>query len=128
MSDHLSPQALSHLIGSIYDCTLDPSRWEPTLVSLTKVIGTQTAMLALTDMRHNRILLSKTVGMEPRWLEEMGKHAVEIHTMMATARAGLPSPDEPLVLSRHVPRAYLENVALHARDGEAARHRGYIEP
>ena len=28
MAEPLSPQALSALIGSIYDCALDPDRWE----------------------------------------------------------------------------------------------------
>ena len=29
MADAVSPQVLSALIASIYDCALDPDRWEP---------------------------------------------------------------------------------------------------
>jgi hypothetical protein len=31
-------QALSTLIGSIYDCTLDPSRWDETLGDIRDVL------------------------------------------------------------------------------------------
>jgi len=34
VADAISPQALSELIGSIYDCALDPTRWEETLPSI----------------------------------------------------------------------------------------------
>ena len=34
MVEPLSHQALSELIGSIYDCTLDPDRWEGTLAEI----------------------------------------------------------------------------------------------
>jgi hypothetical protein len=34
MADAISPQALSELIGSIYDCALDPAHWERTLADL----------------------------------------------------------------------------------------------
>ena len=34
MAEPLTPEALSALIGSIYDCTLEPSRWEQTLTQI----------------------------------------------------------------------------------------------
>ena len=33
MTEAISPQALSQLIGSIYDCALEPDRWDRTLAS-----------------------------------------------------------------------------------------------
>ena len=38
MADAMSPQALSDLIGSIYDCSLDPSRWERTLADVAEAL------------------------------------------------------------------------------------------
>jgi hypothetical protein len=36
MPETLSPQAMSNLIGSIYDSALDPARWERTLVEIAE--------------------------------------------------------------------------------------------
>jgi DNA-binding CsgD family transcriptional regulator/PAS domain-containing protein len=104
----LSPQTMSALIGSIYDCVLDPSRWDRTLADITDAIQTQTAALSLTDLRQDRFLIFRTVGMEPYWLEQAAKHVPEMHAVLSHALASWPSLDEPHVISRHVPRAYVE--------------------
>jgi len=75
VTDPISPQALSELIGSIYDCALDPSRWEETLADLMDALDGHNAALSLNDLRHDRILLNKTVGMDPQLLEHINKHA-----------------------------------------------------
>lgn len=105
MADALAPQALSGLIGSIYDCALDPARWELTLADLRRAFDSQVGMLALVDRQHDRILMHRTVGMEPRWLEELERHTTEIHRCMVVFGSQLP-PDEPFVISRQVPQAY----------------------
>jgi DNA-binding CsgD family transcriptional regulator/PAS domain-containing protein len=104
----ISPQALSTLIGSIYDCVLDPSRWDQTLTRITDALETQTAALSLTDLRHDQFLIFRTVGIEPYWLEQTAKHVPEMHAVLSQALASWPSLDEPHVISRHVPRAYVE--------------------
>jgi hypothetical protein len=58
----LSPQTLSALISEIYDCALDPARWDQTLANLTDAFETQTAALSLTDFRQDRFLIFRTVG------------------------------------------------------------------
>jgi DNA-binding CsgD family transcriptional regulator/PAS domain-containing protein len=105
MAEALTPQALSGLIGSIYDCALDPARWEETLVDLRQAFDTQVGMLALADRRRNRLLIHRTVGIEPRWLEELERHVSEINQCMEVFGAQL-SPDEPFVMSRQIPLAY----------------------
>jgi DNA-binding CsgD family transcriptional regulator len=62
-------------------------------------------MLALADRQRNRLLVHRTVGMEQRWLEELGRHTPEIHQCMAVFGSQL-SPDEPFVMSRQIPQAY----------------------
>ena len=105
MTDALSPQALSQLIGSIYDCALDPSRWYGTLVEMRRAFDAQVAMLALADRQVDQLLIHQTVGIEPRWLEELQRHVPEINqaTKMFGSRLSL---DEPFVISRHIPTAY----------------------
>jgi DNA-binding CsgD family transcriptional regulator/PAS domain-containing protein len=108
MADAVSPQALSNLIGSIYDCALDPSRWDQTLAEVRDALDCQNAALRLSDLRRNRFLITKTVGIEPYWLAQHAKYLAEIHGKLAENLASWPSFDEPHVLSRHVTRAFIE--------------------
>lgn len=105
MADALTPQALSGLIGSVYDCALDPARWEQTLVDLRRAFDSQVGMLALADRQRDRLLVHRTVGIEPRWLEELERHTPEIHQCMEVFGSQL-SLDEPFVMSRQIPLAY----------------------
>src|SRR5262245_57344354 len=69
MTSAISHQGVSDLIGRIYDCTLDPARWEPTLDAIRTLLQTATAQLALFDPRQHRILIQKTLAMDSRLLE-----------------------------------------------------------
>jgi hypothetical protein len=74
MTSTISHQDLSDLIGRIYDCTLDPSRWDATLDALRKLLQTPTAQLTLGDLRQHRVLLSKDLGMDSHMHDVLGKH------------------------------------------------------
>jgi hypothetical protein len=80
----ISPRALSKLIGSIYDCALDPDLWERTLIDIAGALDCENATLHLNDLRHDRILISKTVGMEPFWVERILRHTPEINDLLTT--------------------------------------------
>jgi DNA-binding CsgD family transcriptional regulator/PAS domain-containing protein len=101
MPDPIPPQALSELIGSIYDCALDPGHWDRTLCELRDAFGVQTAGLGLVDRRRGRILINKTVGLEPQQLAEQARHIPEQNARAAEWVARNPL-DEPHVLSRHL--------------------------
>jgi len=108
VADAISPQALSELIGSIYDCALDPSRWEQTLADVMHALDCHMLALALSDLRHHRFLLNKTVGIEPYQMEQLSKHLPEIHATLGKALTSLPLLDEPLVISRYLTPADIE--------------------
>jgi PAS domain-containing protein len=108
-ADPWSPQEISKLIGSIYDCALDPSRWELTLDELRTAFDGLTAVLHLNDLRDGRLLIHRTVGMEPYALDLIAKHAPEINARLKYDLARWPSLDEPHLISRHLPRAYIDN-------------------
>ncbi|MPZ58097.1 MAG: PAS domain-containing protein [Rhizobiales bacterium] len=109
MADALSNQSLSNLIGSIYDCALEPALWEKTLAEIRDALCCQTAGLQMTDLRHGRFLINRTVGIEPYWLEQQEKHVPEINARLAEHFASSPSLDAPHVVSLHVPQAYIES-------------------
>src|SRR6516164_3894020 len=98
-----SARILSQVIGVIYDCTLDPSRWEEALAQIRDVIDSRTAVLHLNDMRGNRILIYGSVGISSAWQDQIVKHTPEIQARFAQELASWPSLDEPHVVSRHIP-------------------------
>jgi DNA-binding CsgD family transcriptional regulator/PAS domain-containing protein len=112
MADTISPQALSDLIGSIYDCALDPSRWEETLAEVVDALDCEGIALILSDLRYDRLLLHKAVGVEPDHMERLRKHIPELHALFGEAVASLPSLDEPHVVSRHFSPTYLETSSF----------------
>jgi DNA-binding CsgD family transcriptional regulator len=103
-----SARILTQVIGAIYDCALDPCRWEEALAQIRDVLNSRTAVLHLNDMRGHRILIYGSVGISSAWQDQIVKHTPEIHARFAQDLASWPSLDEPHVVSRHVPRSYRE--------------------
>src|SRR5262249_53081036 len=99
---------LSALIGSIYDCAVDPSRWDQALSDIRDALDCQGLILGLVDLRRHRFLLNKTVGMGPHEMKQLSKHLPEAQAILGDALASLPSFDEPWVVSRHTRTAYIE--------------------
>lgn len=109
VTEVISPQALSGLIGSIYDCTLDPSRWEQTLADIMAALDCHAAALTFSDLRSDQLLFYKSVGpLAPEHIEQVAKYMPELHALIANALASGLSPDEPFVVSRHF-SAYAQN-------------------
>lgn len=100
-----SPLDLSGLIGAIYDCALDPDLWDATLGAIAALVGSERVILSLNDTNRDRILIVRSVGWEPAWLEERERHAAEIHAAMAGWLAA--APGAAFVASQDVPVAYL---------------------
>jgi DNA-binding CsgD family transcriptional regulator len=107
-SEGLASVHLSALIGAIYDCALDPTLWDRTLADIACALDCEKAILSLNDLRHDRILINKSVGWEPYWLQQRAKHIPEIHNAMSGWLARQPPPDDPFVASRDVPAGALE--------------------
>jgi DNA-binding CsgD family transcriptional regulator/PAS domain-containing protein len=108
MADAISRQAFSDLIGSIYDCALDPSRWERTLADVGDALDCHMLTLTLSDLRHDRLLLHKAAGVAPYQMEQVSKHIPEIDAILSGALKSGHSLDEPYVVSRHIAATYFE--------------------
>jgi len=108
VADSISPKALSDLIGSIYDCALDPSCWDQTLADVSEALNCFALLLALSDLRRERFLIHKRVGVEPHQFERLSTYIPEVTAQMRGALASWPSLDEPQVMSRHLSPAYIE--------------------
>jgi DNA-binding NarL/FixJ family response regulator/PAS domain-containing protein len=107
----VSQQELSQLIGSIYDCTLDPSKWEAVLSQIVAMYDCHNAVLTLTDIRYDRLLMYRSVGLDEKLRALQDKHIPEINAQLSQALASWPSLDRPFVLVRDLPPEYMENSA-----------------
>jgi DNA-binding CsgD family transcriptional regulator len=113
VADAIPPQALSALIGSIYDCALDPSRWERALAGIGGALDSRGVILGLVNLRQNRFLLSKTAGVAPDEMRQLAKHLPEAETILGKAVASLPWRDEPAPASRYISAAYWDTSPYH---------------
>jgi DNA-binding CsgD family transcriptional regulator len=109
MADALPTAAFSELIGSIYDCVLDPGRWDQALQDIKSALDCETAQLSLHDMRNHRFLISKSAGMDADFHAHVAKHLPEIDGVLTRALAVWPSFDDPYVVTRELSRAYLDS-------------------
>ncbi|MDP3738285.1 MAG: helix-turn-helix transcriptional regulator [Hyphomonadaceae bacterium] len=78
MSNLISTEALSDLIGSIYDCAIDPKRWPNTLALIRKELGFHNAVLGLHALPSGKELLNITSGIEPLWVERMPHYGAAV--------------------------------------------------
>lgn len=106
-SEAISPRELSALIGSIYDCALEPSRWKATLTEIMRAMRADCMILSLNDLRNDRLLIDKSVGWGRVGIAERQKHVPEIHARLNEWFAGRPHPDAPFVASRQLDNDYL---------------------
>jgi DNA-binding CsgD family transcriptional regulator/PAS domain-containing protein len=106
-AETVPPRVLSDVIGAIYDCTLDPSRWEGALEKVTEAMSGASAILSLNDLRSHRMVIDKNVGWGSSGIEERQKHIPEIHARLGEWFARGPSLDEPFVASRELAPEYL---------------------
>jgi len=96
----IPPKMLSTLIGAVYDCALDPSRWEPTLGEMVSALDCHNALLSLTDMRYDRLMLTRGFGMDEAWWHAFQqKYVPEVAAQLSSIMVSWPI-DKPFVMSR----------------------------
>lgn len=111
---------LSRLVGMVYDCALDPRRWEDTLAELRGALRFSNAMFTIWTAASGRPLLNVTSGIAPDYaarLAEFGPAIVE--QWGGPAAIGAFEIGEPKVLSH-------ERSAAHWPD--SAYFREWIAP
>jgi DNA-binding CsgD family transcriptional regulator/PAS domain-containing protein len=110
MDTALSPLALSDLIGSIYDCALEPSRWPQTLAQLCQQLDFASGTMTVQALPTGSVLLNVISPIDPVWQGrawDFGAEALEIWGGLENvARAVV---GEPVVLSRVRERSTWEN-------------------
>src|SRR5690349_11092145 len=125
MGEVLSQRRLSELIGAIYDCALDPSRWEPTLTEVADTFDCAVVSLTLNDLHKNRFLINKAAGWEPDLLRlKSERHVSEINARLTEWLTLQSSLDEMFVSSVHLSPDYMEK-SLYVE--ECLRPQGIVD-
>lgn len=75
--DGISAQALSDLIGDIYDCALDPQRWVNTCQRITHLCESTAGGICVHDLRHVQNDQLFVSGYRPEFLETLGRQYAE---------------------------------------------------
>jgi DNA-binding CsgD family transcriptional regulator len=108
MADAQSPRVLSQLIGSIYDCVLDPSRWQRTLAEIMDAVECTSSILYVFDRCDEKFLMIKIAGIDERyWQPLMIEYGPDMHRFVTADEASGRSIDEPRLMSQ-MPRAVVE--------------------
>jgi hypothetical protein len=69
------------------ECALDPSRWDRTLADVSKALDCFALLLALSDLRRERLLIHKRIGVEPDQFERLSIYVPEVNAMLRGALA-----------------------------------------
>jgi DNA-binding CsgD family transcriptional regulator/PAS domain-containing protein len=97
---NVSHKQTSRLIGAIYECAIDPARWESTLGEMVQAFNCHNALLSLTDIRFDRLLLTRSFGMNEQWWQAFqDKYVPEVAAELSSIIATWPL-DKPFVMSR----------------------------
>lgn len=117
-------ERLSDLIGSIYDCVLDPARWESTLDDLRRWLDCASCVVAVTDMRTGAVRLQKVLGLDPQSAAEMAEYGADVAALYQSVPGYLTRPiDEPFSLVRDAREALLKTRYYH----EWGKPRGLVD-
>lgn len=124
---------LSDLIGQIYDCAIEPSRWDGILQRLCGILDCFTCGLGVMDMHRAASRMQKLIGIEPEWAARMPEYAEDVANMFSSLPDLSTRPlDEPFVARRDVapdvlsnrywsewatPQGLLDMISLHLMRG-----------
>lgn len=101
----MTPDRLSELIGSIYDCVIAPDRWAPTLDQIRQDLGFHNSVLSVHTLPIAKAWAHVNVGVEPYFIERVNHYTTEIADMWGGPQRAISYPlEEPIIQSEVTPR------------------------
>jgi len=101
-----SPERLSQIIGSIYDCALDPAKWEAVLWDICREFEFGRSILGIVRFPIGAPSIQVSVGVEPEWLNRIAQYNEDIVAIWGGVERIQQFPlDEPVIASQVVGRA-----------------------
>ena len=124
-ADHRSAERISDLIGCIYDCVLDPAKWESALAQINEEFVFASSALAITPLRAGPHVVNAHVGFDAEWLAIGDSYRAEGVELWGGAERFQRSPlDEPMVASQITDPAGRESNRYFA---EVLKPRGVVD-
>jgi DNA-binding CsgD family transcriptional regulator len=71
-------EQISALIGAIYDCAVDPQRWDKTLEELTQFLDCVNCVLSVVDLDRSTFRIQRIIGIEPYWVARMAQYGPDL--------------------------------------------------
>ena len=119
-----SPERFSDLIGSIYDCALDPTKWESVLAAITREFVFSSALLSMVRFSGEPFVLAST-GVDSELLTRLPEMSADMAALWGGWERFEQFPlDEPIVNSQAVPRTLVADNNSYLN---AWRDRGDID-
>jgi DNA-binding CsgD family transcriptional regulator len=101
----MTPDRLSELIGSIYDCVIAPDCWAPTLDQIRQELGFHNSVLSVHTLPFAKSWARVNVGVDPYFVERVNHYTTEIADMWGGPQRVISYPlEEPIIQSEVTPR------------------------
>jgi DNA-binding CsgD family transcriptional regulator/PAS domain-containing protein len=101
----ITSDRLSSLVGAIYGCAIEPDRWPEVMGEICLALGCTTSVMLLADLKDSRHRFFKEWNNDPDWLAKLPQYNDDMTLLYRHAQPSSDHTiDEPLVLSRDVPR------------------------
>ncbi len=105
-----STERISDLIGAVYDCVLEPDKWQATIDAIRTELNFCYAILGVYPLPTGSVLLGVASGIDPAWLVRLPAYGDDIvETWGGDERISQFPLEEPIVQSQAV-----TDVALRA--------------
>lgn len=115
----------SRLIGSIYDCAIDPALWPDTIATICSMTDCMAGAIRVSDLENSRLHLVQSWNYDAATLADMSAHAAGIVAFWSAVPNFRSRPlDEPASVRRELPRDVIETSRYNI---EWARPRGVID-
>lgn len=104
-----SLERVSELIGDLYDCVIQPEKWEPILNAIRTELNFANAVLAANALPSGETSIGVSVGISPEWLARMEGYGAEIMEAWGGVDKVSAFPlDEPILQTQATHRSRLK--------------------
>jgi DNA-binding CsgD family transcriptional regulator/PAS domain-containing protein len=115
----------SNIVGTIYDCALDPALWPEALREVCQASNFVAGLIEVTELSSGSVRLQQYWNYDPAWLERVREYAEDIAAVWASVPNLMTrSLEEPMCVSREVPQ-FLTTTCRYYR--EWVRPQGFID-
>jgi len=101
----LSTAAFSNIVGTIYDCALDPALWPDAIREVCRASNFVAGVIEVSVLSSRSARLQQYWNYDPVWIERIAEYAEDAAEIWANIPNLMTRPlDEPMTVAREVPQ------------------------